>query len=94
MLPTPEILIATKIKSSSNRTKDDKRIKDIADIYALSWYSNTEPKGLKQKLQKILGVPAISDVVSKFTQDEYNAVSNAIGIGSHEVSRVITELVH
>ncbi|MGI0061391.1 MAG: hypothetical protein ACREBA_02945 [Nitrosotalea sp.] len=92
MLPTPEILIATKIKSTPNRTKDDKRIKDIADMYALSWYSNIELPELKQKVQKILGVQAISDVVSKFTHDEYDAVSNAIGIGSNEISRVITEL--
>lgn len=92
MLPTPEILIATKIKSTPNRTKDDKRIKDIADIYALSWYSDIDLLELKQKVQKILGVTIISDVVSKFTANEYNAVSSATGIGSNEISRVITEL--
>lgn len=93
-LPTPEILISTKLKSVPSRNKDDKRIKDISDIYAILWYSDIELLELKEKVQKILDVPSISAVVSKFTQDEYDAVSNAIGIGSDEVSRVITELAH
>ncbi|MGB6463104.1 MAG: hypothetical protein WBF38_02620 [Nitrosotalea sp.] len=93
-LPMPEILIATKLKSVPSRNKDDKRIKDISDIYALLWYSDDEFSELKQKVQQILGIPAISDVVSKFTQDEYSVVSIAIGIGPTEISRVITDLAH
>ncbi|MDE1767095.1 MAG: nucleotidyl transferase AbiEii/AbiGii toxin family protein [Thaumarchaeota archaeon] len=93
-LPTPEILIATKLKSVPSRNKDDKRIKDISDIYALLWYSEDEFLELKQKVQQILGIPEISDVVSKFTQDEYSAVSTAIGIGPTEISRVITDFAH
>ena len=91
-LPTPEVLIAMKLKSVTARTKDDKRIKDISDIYALSWYSEVEFPELKQRVQKILGIKDISDVVSKFTRDEYNAVSNAIGITPEEISRVINEI--
>jgi len=41
-LSSPEILLAMKIKSAPNRIKDDKLIKDICDIYALSWYSGEE----------------------------------------------------
>ncbi|MGI0088583.1 MAG: nucleotidyl transferase AbiEii/AbiGii toxin family protein [Nitrosotalea sp.] len=92
MLPTPEILIATKIKSLPNRTKDDKRIKDIADLYALSWYSDIDLPELKERVQKILGATTIAGVVSKFTPEEYDAVSRVTGIASNEISRVITEL--
>ena len=38
-LPAPEILLSTKIKSLPDRT-EDKRIKDICDIYAISFFSN------------------------------------------------------
>jgi hypothetical protein len=51
-LPTPEILLSTKIKSLPNRT-DDKRIKDICDIYAISFFSNKKVKEL-MKESKIL----------------------------------------
>lgn len=91
-LPTPEILIAMKLKSAPGRPKDDKRIKDISDIYALSWYSDVELPELKQKVQRILGIKTISEVVSKIIKTEYNAVSNAIGIAPEEISKVINEL--
>jgi len=51
-LPTPEILLSTKIKSLPNRT-GDKRIKDICDIYAISFFSNRKVKEL-MKESKIL----------------------------------------
>jgi len=48
-LPTSEILLATKMKSLPTRPKGDKLIKDICDIYALSWYSGIDYKILKKK---------------------------------------------
>lgn len=92
-LPTPETLISMKIKSAPDRTKDDKRIKDISDIYALSWYSEIEFQELKQKVQQILGIEMMSGIISKFTKDEYDSVANAIGVDSDEISRVVNELV-
>ncbi len=91
-LPTPEVLIAAKIKSAPNRTKDDKRIKDISDIYALLWYSDVDFKDLREKVQQISGIQKIRDAVSGFTIDEYGAVSNALGIDSKEIVQVINEL--
>lgn len=91
-LPTPEVLIAAKLKSAPNRPKDDKRIKDISDIYALSWYSDVDFKNLRQNVQQIFGIQKIHDAVSGFTVTEYDAVSNAIGIDSKEIARVVNEL--
>lgn len=91
-LPTPETMIAMKIKSVPCRTKDDKRIKDISDIYALLWYSDVEFQILKHKVQQILGIKYISEVVSDFTKEEYISVSQAIGIDPEEMSKVINEL--
>lgn len=92
MLPTPEVLVATKVTSAPKRTKDDKRIKDIADIYALLWHSDVEFRDLVQVVQKMLGAKIVSDVITKFTENDYDAVSNAIGIEANEVSRVVGEL--
>jgi len=44
-LPAPEILLSTKIKSLPNRT-EDKKIKDICDIYAISFFSKKNVKEL------------------------------------------------
>ncbi|HEX9845815.1 MAG TPA: hypothetical protein VGA92_05050 [Candidatus Nitrosotenuis sp.] len=92
MLPTSEILLATKISSVPKRDMVHKRIKDIADIYALSWHSGLKFEDLKQKLQQIVDKVVISDVVSTFTKSDYDAVFNAIGVTQEQVSRVIGEL--
>ncbi|MFH1101042.1 MAG: nucleotidyl transferase AbiEii/AbiGii toxin family protein [Methanobacteriota archaeon] len=53
-VPSPEILLATKIKSVPRRTKDEKLIKDICDIYALLWYSGKDYNTLQEETWKIL----------------------------------------
>ena len=50
LIPTPEILIATKLMSFLGRDKEDKRIKDACDIYSLLWYS---PIGFNELLNSI-----------------------------------------
>ena len=40
LLPIPQILLAMKLNSLPNRTKDDKKIKDACDIYSLIWHSS------------------------------------------------------
>jgi hypothetical protein len=92
MIPTPETLLSMKLKSAPCRTKDDKRIKDISDIYALPWYSDVEFQELRRRVQQIFGIEYIAKTVSSFTKDDYLAVSRVIGIGSDEISRVINEL--
>lgn len=92
-LPTPETLISMKLKSVLNRTKDDKRIKDVSDVYALLWYSDVEFQELRRRVQQILGIKHTSEIVSNFTDGDYLAVSKALMIEPGEISRVINELV-
>ncbi|MDG6219362.1 MAG: hypothetical protein QCI00_07965 [Candidatus Thermoplasmatota archaeon] len=51
-LPASEILLATKMKSLLNRPEGDKLIKDICDIYVLSWYSGIDYTTLKEKTRR------------------------------------------
>lgn len=91
-MPTPEILVSTKLKSAPNRNKDDKRIKDISDMYALLWYSEVEYRELKQRVQGILGDAAIGAATSQFTGSDYDAVAVALGIDTGQISQVINDL--
>ena len=92
MLPHPEVLVSMKINSVLNRNKEDKRVKDIADIYSLMWYSDTKFPDLKQSVQKIYGTEKVSFTISKFTDQDYSAVSQVIGIDKDEISRLVTEM--
>jgi hypothetical protein len=54
LLPLPEVLLATKLKSVGQRNKEYKRVKDVADIYSPSWYSGEKFFTLKAKLEAIV----------------------------------------
>jgi hypothetical protein len=92
MLPKPEVLLAMKLNSVLNRDKEHKRIKDIADIYALLWYSDTPLPELKNQLSAIHSEKQTKETVRTFSEENINEVSRAIGVNSKEISRVLMEL--
>ena len=92
LLPLPDVLLATKIKSVLQRDKEHKRIKDIADIYVLSWYSDENIATLKAALAAILPPQEIRTIIESFTREDLNAVSNILGTEILQVQRVLREL--
>jgi hypothetical protein len=92
MLPAPDVLLATKLTSVPNRDREHKRIKDIADIYALLWYSDIKISDLKKKVLTMLDVNKVLKVISSFSDNDYKAVSQILGLDKAEISRVIGEL--
>ncbi len=93
MLPHPEVLIATKLNSVVNRDKEHKRIKDIADIYALLWYSDIKIKELKERLLSIYPTEKTAETVLSFTDDELAMVSQVLDVDKAEIKRVFAELL-
>jgi hypothetical protein len=71
LMPPPEMLLATKLASIQNRTKDDKLIKDACDIYAILWYSSISYKKILVEIHRQYpqecraGFDAITEDVSK-----------------------------
>ncbi|HKZ95218.1 MAG TPA: nucleotidyl transferase AbiEii/AbiGii toxin family protein [Candidatus Bathyarchaeia archaeon] len=92
LMPQTHVLLAMKLNSVINRDKEDKRIKDIADIYALLWHSNTKISQLKNQLYFIYAPEKARKTSQAFTKTEIKKVSTIIGVDAHEISRAITEL--
>lgn len=92
LLPLPHVLLATKIKSVRQRDKEHKRIKDIADIYVLSWYSDEKIATLRVALAAILPPRETRTIVESFTREDLDAVSNVLGTETPQVQRVLSEL--
>lgn len=92
LLPKPYVLLAMKLNSVINRKNMDKRIKDIADIYALLWFSDIKLDQLKTQLFSIYPIEEARKIAQGFKPKEIDRVSAAIGISSGEISRVLTEL--
>jgi len=92
LLPKSHVLVAMKLNSAPNRDKENKRIKDIADIYALLWYSDIKLSQLKNQLFSVYPKEKARKIIRSFTEEDVNKVSTAIGISTQEISRVLMEL--
>jgi hypothetical protein len=92
-LPEPHVLLAMKLNCAPKRDKENKRIKDIADIYALLWFSDVELPRLKNQLFSIYPKEEARKTARSFTKEDIGRVSAAIGITTQEISRILAELV-
>lgn len=70
-VPPPHILLASKLKSISNRTQDDKQVKDACDIFAILWHSPASYAEIlsyvrrEYPVETMNGVNAISDDIAR-----------------------------
>jgi hypothetical protein len=92
MLPKAHTLLAMKLNSVINRDQEHKRIKDIADIYAILWFSDMKITELKDHLFSIYPEKKATKTVRSFSKEEISRVSTAIGVNAREISRVFAEL--
>jgi len=94
-LPTPEILLATKIKSLPNRTKDNKKIKDLCDIYSLGWYSGKKINRLKEAISYFNTKKERDSVVKCIWEDGIllDSCQQAMGIEKETIKNLVIELL-
>ncbi len=92
LLPQPHVLVAMKLNSVPNRDKEHKRIKDIADLYSLLWFSDVATSQIKEDLFSIYPRERAQEVVRGFNEEDVRRVSAAIDVPSGEIARVLAEL--
>jgi len=93
-LPKPEILLATKIISLPKRTKDEKLIKDICDIYALGFYSGEKVKKLINKIPELVNKENLEKLRSYLKSDkEFIEAGEAIQIEAVAIKNLFKELI-
>ena len=92
LTPRTHVLLAMKLNSVVNRDQEHKKIKDIADIYALLWHSDTKITQLKEDLFSIYPEEKARKTTRTFTKQEIEKVSTAIGVSTREIIRVLAEL--
>lgn len=93
LLPNAEILLATKLNWVLKRTEDHKKIKDIADIYALIWHTDTDISQLKKSVASLISQDSINKTISSFTQTELRDVSNAIDVNVEQIKSVLNSFI-
>jgi hypothetical protein len=76
-VPTPDILLATKIKSYPGRDKYDKKIKDICDISALLLF---KPGAREENLRTLLGTETIAKFKEIVQKEEIMSASKILAV--------------
>ena len=94
-IPTPEILLATKIKSIPNRTRDEKLVKDICDAYVLSWYSGKDFQEIKNALKNLVTSISLEKLRIRLKDEEelFQKAENAMGIEAETIKNTIINLL-
>lgn len=92
-LPSPEILLSTKIKSLPDRT-EDKKIKDICDIYAISFFSNKKVKDLITEAKNILDKERFERLQPLLNSDEeFLKAAEHLLVDGESIKNLFKELV-
>jgi len=94
-IPTPEILLATKVKSVLNRTKDEKLIKDVCDIYALSWYSGKNFQDIKDESRKYVNQEILTKLhgMLKSEKEVFEKAQIAMDIDAETIKNLFEDLI-
>ena len=92
MLPKPQLMLAMKLNSAPKRDKENKLIKDISDIYALLWHSDTPLSKLKDQLFSIIPEQQTKKTLQNFSEEDISKAAKTLGINAQEISQVIKQL--
>ena len=90
-VPQPDVLLAMKLSSFRNRTKDDKKIKDACDIYALIWHSERPSNEIIKLLKQ--NYPELCErVKDQFSEDLISKASYHLGVEPDQFKGVLSQL--
>lgn len=93
MVPKIPVLLATKINSISRRKEEHKRIKDVADSFALVRFSDDSFEVIRNDLQQILDKGLIRSSISLVSENEYKEAGKVLDIDSNEIKSVLNTLM-
>lgn len=92
LLPSPEILLATKINAVVSRDKEHKRYKDICDITALCLFSGLGADELIKNSRRFMAKDSIKKFIDIGFEQDISNCSNALGLEKNTVKSLIEKI--
>ena len=89
VLPDPALLMEMKINSFPDRTHDDKKTKDLADICALLLYSEVKPPILSDSKERIVRKARFRSSIASLTELEWDGVGRLLDENKQELKRIV-----
>ncbi len=91
-LPTPAILLSTKLRALPGRNKKHKRMKDIHDIVALLLFSKNNLE-IRQEALQYISMNEYKTVLTNITPSEKKQVANTFGVQQKEIETAFANLM-
>lgn len=87
LLPDVNYMVAMKISSIPQRDKEHKKVKDICDLFALCWYSDTALNDINPR--EIIPEMRMAQCIAAITQEDLEKVAQQLDHTPEEIRRVI-----
>jgi hypothetical protein len=81
------------MRSILNRDQEHKRIKDLADIYALSWYSGVRIDELRNGLEAIVSKSQRQLLLKKINSSDFTKAAAATSVNLTEIRQVVSQIM-
>lgn len=94
ILPTPQVLLAMKMSSLPDRTKDHKKYKDVMDVYALIWHSGVPVRKLYSGVSQLISRDAMLRAVSAISSTDYEQAASPLGMDPKRLEAAIAGFVN
>lgn len=94
ILPTPQVLLAMKMSSLPDRTKDHKKYKDVMDAYALIWHSGVPVRKLYSGVSQLISRDAMLRAVSSISGADYEQAATPLGMDPKRLKAAIAGFVN
>lgn len=91
-LPTPELLGAMKVKSLPDREKGHKKVKDLADLYAILWYIKPY-KEVRNGIRELVSDTVLEKLEDSIDDHLFNSVANLLQVDEEMIRTQIKRLI-
>ncbi len=92
-IPFAPLLLAMKVRTIPRRKETHKRVKDVADSFALLRYSNLSFDALKKDILRFIDATTIRTALHQISPSIYQQVSDVLGIATSEIRSVLYGLL-
>ena len=92
MVPALEVRLAMKFNSVGNRTKDDKKIKDICDITALYLFTSEDRTNLLETSLKISDVEKRKNILENISEEDISQSAKNIDVPENVIASLIDKI--
>ncbi len=90
-IPYPEVLAAMKVSSLPDREKGHKRVKDLADLHSLLWYTKPYEK-IRKNIRNLISEEKFNDLEKNLDNAIFESAANLLQVEINLIRSAVNQL--